>query len=159
MGEDEFVAAVTEGQPARPQYFEFDARRNRELRPLLDEATPALLPIAEVLSCQASGMVLLDGREPAEFMAGHVRGAVSIGLRGNFEGCAGAVLPPETEGSGTILEKQLNRAMARRVQRPFRIDELSCDRCVLTAIQLRDGSGHRRGTQSGCDTHRSEVIA
>src|SRR5438067_475563 len=41
MGEDEFVAAVTEGQPARPQYFEFDARRNRELRPLLDEATPA----------------------------------------------------------------------------------------------------------------------
>jgi two-component system, OmpR family, osmolarity sensor histidine kinase EnvZ len=52
---------------------------------------------------------------------------------------SGAVLPPETEGSGTILEKQLNRAMVRRVQRPFRIDELSCDRCVLTAIQLRDG--------------------
>jgi len=38
--------------------------------------------------------VLLDSREPAEFTAGHVRGAVSIGLRGRFEECAGAVLPP-----------------------------------------------------------------
>src|SRR2546423_2460301 len=52
---------------------------------------------------------------------------------------SGAVLPPEIAASGTILEKQLNRALSRRVQRPFRIDELSCDRCVLTAIQLRDG--------------------
>src|SRR5438046_1922522 len=55
-----------------------------ESRPAVSGRNLALLPIAEVLSCQASGMVLLDGREPAEFMAGHVRGAVSIGLRGNF---------------------------------------------------------------------------
>jgi hypothetical protein len=44
----------------------------------------ALLPIAEVLSCQAAGMVLLDGRQPAEVTAGHVRGAVSIGLGGRL---------------------------------------------------------------------------
>jgi len=55
----------------------------------------ALLSIAEVLSCRAAGAVLLDGREPAGFTAGHVRGAVSIGLRGDFEQCAGAVLPPD----------------------------------------------------------------
>jgi len=54
----------------------------------------ALLPIAEVLSHQDAGTVLLDGREPAEFTAGHVRGAVSIGLQGRFEECAGAILPP-----------------------------------------------------------------
>jgi DMSO/TMAO reductase YedYZ molybdopterin-dependent catalytic subunit/rhodanese-related sulfurtransferase len=54
---------------------------------------PVLLPIAEVVSRRDAGTVLLDGREPAEFMAGHVRGAVSIGLRGCFEECAGAVLP------------------------------------------------------------------
>ncbi len=58
---------------------------------------PALLPIAEVLSCRAAGTVLLDGREPAEFTAGHVRGAVSIGLRGRFEECAGAVLQPDRD--------------------------------------------------------------
>jgi len=52
---------------------------------------------------------------------------------------SGAVLPPELPASGTNLEKQLSRAMTRRVQLPFRTDELSCDRCVLTAIQLGAG--------------------
>jgi DMSO/TMAO reductase YedYZ molybdopterin-dependent catalytic subunit/rhodanese-related sulfurtransferase/glyoxylase-like metal-dependent hydrolase (beta-lactamase superfamily II) len=94
MGEDEFIAAVTEGQPARPQYFEFDARRNREVRPLLDEATPALLPIAEVLSRRDAGALLLDAREPGDFAAGHVRGAVNVGLQGRFAEWAGAVLTP-----------------------------------------------------------------
>ena len=41
--------------------------------------------------------MLLDGREPAEFTAGHVRGALYIGLRGRFEECAGAVLPPDRD--------------------------------------------------------------
>src|SRR4029453_4486610 len=45
----------------------------------------------------------------------------------------------ETAASGTILEKQLNRATTRRGQRPFRIDELNFDRCVVVGVQLRDG--------------------
>jgi len=57
----------------------------------------ALLPIAEVVSCRDAGAVLLDGREPAEFTAGHVRGAVSMGLGGRFEECAGAVLAPDRD--------------------------------------------------------------
>ena len=97
MNEDEFVAAVTEGQPARPQYFEFDARRNRELRPLLDEAEPPLLPIDEVMSRRDAGAVLLDAREPADFAAGHVRGAVNVGLQGRFAEWAGAVLAPDRD--------------------------------------------------------------
>ncbi len=97
MSEDAFVAAVTEGQPARPQYFKFDARRNRELRPLLDETAPALLPLAEVLARREAGAVLLDAREPADFAAGHVRGAVNVGLQGRFAEWAGAVLPPDRD--------------------------------------------------------------
>jgi DMSO/TMAO reductase YedYZ molybdopterin-dependent catalytic subunit/rhodanese-related sulfurtransferase len=85
----------------------------QESRPAVSGPDPALLPIAEVLSCQASGMVLLDGREPAEFTAGHVRGAVSIGLRGDFEGCAGAVLPPDRDvvlvGDGGIAAEATAR--------------------------------------------------
>ena len=53
----------------------------------------ALLPIAEVLSRRDDGAVLVDVRGAAEFTAGHVRGAVSVGLQGRFEECAGAVLP------------------------------------------------------------------
>ena len=97
MDVDEFVAAVTEGQPARPQYFEFDARRNRELRPLLDEVAPPLMRIAEVLSRRDAGAVLLDAREPADFAAAHLRGAVNIGLRGRFAEWAGAVLGPDRD--------------------------------------------------------------
>jgi len=57
----------------------------------------ALLPVAEVLSCRDAGTVLLDGRGPAEFTVGHMRGSVSIGLRGRFEECAGAVLAPDRD--------------------------------------------------------------
>ena len=71
--EDEFVAVVTEGQPARPRYFEFDAHRNRQHRALLDDTAPALLDIDEVLQRHHDGAVLLDAREPADFAAGHLR--------------------------------------------------------------------------------------
>ena len=52
---------------------------------------------------------------------------------------SGAVLPEAAPPSGTILEKQLSRALARRVPRPYRIDDVSCDRCVLVDLQLDDG--------------------
>jgi DMSO/TMAO reductase YedYZ molybdopterin-dependent catalytic subunit/rhodanese-related sulfurtransferase len=57
----------------------------------------ALLPVGEVLSRRDAGALLLDGREPAEFAVGHVRGSVSISLRGRFEECAGAVLAPDRD--------------------------------------------------------------
>jgi DMSO/TMAO reductase YedYZ molybdopterin-dependent catalytic subunit/rhodanese-related sulfurtransferase len=97
MAEDDFLAAVTEGQPGRPQYFEFDARRNRERRPLLNEAAPPLLPIGDVLSRRDTGAVLLDPREPADFAGAHLRGAVTVGLQGRFAEWAGAVLTPNRD--------------------------------------------------------------
>jgi glyoxylase-like metal-dependent hydrolase (beta-lactamase superfamily II)/rhodanese-related sulfurtransferase len=96
MTEAEFVAAVVEGQPVRPHYFEYDARRNRQLRPLLDEdVAPTMLDIDQVLSLQNDGAVLLDTREPADFAAGHLRGAVNVGLQGRFAEWAGDVLDPD----------------------------------------------------------------
>ena len=97
MAEDEFVAAVTEGQPVRPRYFEFDARRNRERRPLLDEDAPRLLGIDEVLTHRDAGAAVLDAREPADFAAGHLRGAVNVGLQGRFAEWSGHVLSPERD--------------------------------------------------------------
>jgi glyoxylase-like metal-dependent hydrolase (beta-lactamase superfamily II)/rhodanese-related sulfurtransferase len=97
MDEDEFVRAVTEGQPARPQYFEFDARRNRELHPLLDEEQPPLIDVDEVLRLQQAGAVLVDAREPADFAAGHVRRSINVGLQGRFAEWAGDVLAPDRD--------------------------------------------------------------
>ena len=60
--EDAFVAGVTEGQPARPSYFAFDARANREAHALLDEHAPGVLDLDDVLARLQAGSILLDAR-------------------------------------------------------------------------------------------------
>jgi DMSO/TMAO reductase YedYZ molybdopterin-dependent catalytic subunit/rhodanese-related sulfurtransferase/glyoxylase-like metal-dependent hydrolase (beta-lactamase superfamily II) len=97
MTEDEFVSAVTEGQPARPRYFAFDAQANRHAHPLLDETPPPGLTLEEVLSSRAAGAVLLDPREPADFAVAHVTGAINVGLQGRFAEWSGDVLPPSAD--------------------------------------------------------------
>ena len=96
MTTDEFVALVTEGQPVAPLYFGFDAGRNREDRPLLDEVhAPPAMSVAEVLALQAGGAKLLDTRDARDFAAGHLRGSVNVGLGGRFAEYAGDVLHPD----------------------------------------------------------------
>jgi len=116
MTEDQFVAIVTEGQPTRPAYFTFDAQRNRQQHRLLDETvTPREMWLAEILDRVAAGAVALDTREPADFAAGHMRGAINVGLRGRFAEWAGDVLDPDREivlvgDPATALESRLRLA-------------------------------------------------
>jgi len=110
MSVEAFTALVTEGQPARPAYFSFDARRNRELHPLLRETEPPkALTLEEVLELQRGGAVLLDTRTPADFATGHLRGSVNVGLQGRFAEYAGDVVRPDQPmvlvcDNGTELE-------------------------------------------------------
>jgi len=79
------------------------------------------------LSADVAGDIamVIDAIKPAasdaEMMRllGHASGMTELDF--TFE--RGAVLPPPTPASGTNLEKQLSRAMTRRVQLPFRTDE------------------------------------
>jgi DMSO/TMAO reductase YedYZ molybdopterin-dependent catalytic subunit/rhodanese-related sulfurtransferase/glyoxylase-like metal-dependent hydrolase (beta-lactamase superfamily II) len=97
MTEDAFVGVVTEGQPARPSYFAFDARANRAMHSLLDERPPALFGLDEVLARREAGAVLVDPREPADFAAAHLTRAVNVGLQGRFAEWAGDVLPRDRD--------------------------------------------------------------
>jgi hydroxyacylglutathione hydrolase len=91
--EDEFVHIVTEGQPARPRYFSFDAERNREAHALLDERdAPRPMSLTRVLALQADGAQVLDTRAADDFALGHLLGSVNVGLEGRFAEYAGAVL-------------------------------------------------------------------
>jgi rhodanese-related sulfurtransferase/glyoxylase-like metal-dependent hydrolase (beta-lactamase superfamily II) len=116
MTEDEFVAAVTEGQPTRPHYFPFDAQRNRQEHRLLDETLPpAAMALGEVLDRVATGALLLDTREPPNFAAGHLRGAINVGLHGRFAEWAGDVLDPDRDivlvgDPATALESRVRLA-------------------------------------------------
>lgn len=124
MTEDQFVATVTEGQPARPPYFSFDAQANRQVRGLLDEtAPPASMPLDEVLSRIEAGAIPLDTREPADFAAGHLRGAINVGLQGRFAEWAGDVIDPDRD---IVLVGEPTAALESRV----RLARIGFDRVV-----------------------------
>ena len=114
--EDEFVHLVTEGQPARPRYFSYDARRNTEAHALFDERdAPRLVSLERLLELQSEGVQLLDTRSPDEFALGHVRGSINVGLDGRFAEFAGAVLDPRAGVAlvcdpGAELESKLRLA-------------------------------------------------
>ncbi|MFE0460273.1 rhodanese-like domain-containing protein [Kitasatospora sp. NPDC058965] len=93
LTEEEFVAAVTDGQLAAPAYFAFTSARNRQDRAVLDEDTPvpSLAPDA-FRAARAAGATVLDTRDPDAFAAAHLPAAVNIPLGGRFAELAGQVL-------------------------------------------------------------------
>ncbi|MCB0997329.1 MAG: MBL fold metallo-hydrolase [Acidimicrobiales bacterium] len=93
---EEFVSAVTEGQPAAPGYFAAAARRNREDRELLDASeAPHAMNLDAVREAQASGAVVVDTRDAVEFAYGHLVGSVNVGLEGRYAEYAGSVIDPQ----------------------------------------------------------------
>lgn len=92
MTEQQFVALVTENQPAAPSYFSVDAGLNKAVRPLLDQArTIPEIAAAQVRDELAAGTRVLDARSVDDFAAGHLRGSVNVGFDGRFAETGGMV--------------------------------------------------------------------
>ena len=95
---DSFVAAVTEGQLPAPEYFAFDAKRNKQARDLLDEHTPPTqMKIPDAFNARDRGVQLVDTRDSQFFSTGHLRGSVNVGLQGRYAEYAGSVIRPDEE--------------------------------------------------------------
>ncbi|MDR3033836.1 MAG: rhodanese-like domain-containing protein, partial [Kitasatospora sp.] len=95
MDEAGFVSLVTDGQPAAPGYFGYDADLNRRDRELFDAAALAApLDADDFLARRADGVVVVDARDPLEFAAGHLVGAVNVPADGRFAEQSGTVLDP-----------------------------------------------------------------
>jgi len=93
MAKDEFVHMMTVDLPEAPSYFPRDAEINRTGAPTLTEVwRPIALAPDEVRKLEASGHVILDVRSAAEFGAGHVPGAINVGLGGQFAIWAGTLI-------------------------------------------------------------------
>lgn len=95
MSLDRFRALVTVDQPEAPEYFVYDAIRNRQEREDLETTMKESLrplELSEVLQLQAQGAQLVDVREAAEFEAAHLAGAINIGLQGKYATWCGSVL-------------------------------------------------------------------
>lgn len=98
MSREDFVALVTAGQSAAPGYFAYDAELNRKNRARYDaSAAPRPLTLADFTGLRAAGAVVVDARDPQEFAAGHLRGAVNVPADGRFAEQAGTVLDPAEE--------------------------------------------------------------
>lgn len=95
MSREQFIAMVTADQPEAPAYFSYDAMLNRKERATLEAVLQRELKpmsLAEVLEAQANGATLLDVREAVDFEGAHLRGAINIGLGGQFATWAGTLL-------------------------------------------------------------------
>jgi hydroxyacylglutathione hydrolase len=91
--EDEFVRAVTEGLPPRPEYFGRDVELNREGAQLLNEIPPPKpVRAPEVLRLQSEGAIVLDTRPAIQFAVAHVPGSMHIALSGQYASWAARIL-------------------------------------------------------------------
>jgi glyoxylase-like metal-dependent hydrolase (beta-lactamase superfamily II)/rhodanese-related sulfurtransferase len=95
MSRERFIEIVTADQPDAPAYFTYDAILNTRERQTLEQALKRELrplPRRRFLELVADGAQLLDTRDPAQFEAAHLRGAVNVGLGGSFASWCGTVL-------------------------------------------------------------------
>lgn len=97
MSKERFIDLVTEGQPAAPAYFSFDADLNRRNRDLLaGQDTLPTLDLAAVDRAVADGAVVVDARPTVEFAAGHLAGSIGVSLDGRFAEQVGSVVRSHT---------------------------------------------------------------
>jgi len=94
MAKDDFVRLMTSDLPEAPAYFAKDAEINRTGAEALNGLSQAkALSPAELVELATHGAVILDVRDAADFGAGHVPGALNVGLGGQFASWAGSLIP------------------------------------------------------------------
>jgi hydroxyacylglutathione hydrolase len=93
---EQFIAAVTDGLTAPPQYFPVNAQINKEgydsLNAILEKGLKPL-SIEEFRNLAANDAIILDTRRADDFTLGFVPGSIFIGLEGRFAEWAGSLLP------------------------------------------------------------------
>ena len=112
--EQEFVAAILEGQPEPPLYFARMKRLNKQGPPLLGE-----LPVPARISAESlaglvgeSGAVVIDTRlDRRAFMQGHLPGALYAPLDKSFPTVVGCYVLPEEEIHLIVEEERTEEAV------------------------------------------------
>lgn len=95
MPKADFIKLVEADQPFAPDYFVYDAIKNRQERSnldatMVDSAKP--LELDDVLKMQSKGAQVLDVREGVDFEGSHLKGALGIALNGKYATWCGTLL-------------------------------------------------------------------
>lgn len=95
MSFDDFKQLVTADQPEAPDYFVYDAIKNRQERPDLEatlRSSLRALSVDDVVRLKNQGTQLLDVREAVDFESAHLVGSLNIGLQGKYATWCGSML-------------------------------------------------------------------
>jgi len=123
MTRQEFIETLTAGLAAPPRYFPLDAELNRQgPRALSDLAVAAI----ETFNPNA---LILDVRDAEAFGAGHIAGAVNIGLNGNFASWCGTLLPFDTP---IVIVADDDASAAQAVMRLARVGIENVEGCITS---------------------------
>lgn len=120
-----FTRVVMAEMPRPPAYYPFMKRVNK-VGPALLAALPAGAPLAPeaVAAEQAAGALVIDARPAEAFAAGHVPGAVAVGLGPNFAIWAGWLTPYDREVI-LVVDDEAAFAAARTELRRIGIDRVA----------------------------------
>ncbi len=91
----DFRKLVTADQPEAPDYFVYDAIKNRQERPDLAatlKSSLRALSVDEVVLLKNQGAQVVDVREAVDFEGAHFAGAINIGLKGKYATWCGSIL-------------------------------------------------------------------
>ncbi|HBY60427.1 MAG TPA: MBL fold metallo-hydrolase [Solibacterales bacterium] len=93
MDKEAFIRYLTDDLPDRPDYFAREVEINRSGAGAIAALPPLrALSWAEAEPLLEQGAILLDVRPASAYAGGHIRGAVHIGLGGQFASWAGILL-------------------------------------------------------------------
>lgn len=96
MTKEEFIAEVTAGLTAPPQYFAKNAMLNKggygSFDEVLKKGAKALTPEQFIATVASEEALILDVRTQQEFAQGHIPGSIFIGLNGSFAPWVGALI-------------------------------------------------------------------
>lgn len=112
---DAFTRFILEDQPSVPAHWRHMRPMNQAgATPLADLPVPRPMTGPEVAHAAGHGATIMDVRDPDLFAAGHVPGALSVGLGDTFGTWAGAVAPIDQELVLVVDEPEhLDRAIAQ----------------------------------------------
>ena len=121
MSKEEFVKEVLEGLTTPPQYFPKNVALNKlgyeSFAAVLNRGMQALNPKAFEAAANETEALLLDTRNPEEFVKGFIPNAINIGLGGNFAPWVGALVPDLKQAILIIAEPGKEEEAITRLSR------------------------------------------
>lgn len=140
-GRGEFIALVLQGLPEAPQYFQYNAKMNREGPPPVDWNAPMPKEINPTPDLTApEKYYVVDLREAEPYAIGHIPNSVNIAARGRLETWVGTMVP---WGSKLVLagDMDLLKEARHRLHRVgYQVDTITLESWKKSHLPLKKGN-------------------